>query len=61
LARLVAAGIADRPLALGVGPPGSVGDQFAVVADEQVGILRIFATGSPRALAATYLASRGSS
>ena len=35
-ARLVAAGVADGPLALGVGPAGAVGDQLAVVADEQV-------------------------
>ena len=36
LARLVAAGVADGLLALGVGPAGAVGDQLAVVADEQV-------------------------
>ena len=35
LARLVAAGVADGLLALGVGPAGAVGDQLAVVADEQ--------------------------
>jgi hypothetical protein len=35
LARLMAAGVADGLLALGVGPAGAVGDQFAVVADEQ--------------------------
>ena len=32
---LVAAGVADGPLALGVGPAGAVGDHLAVVADEQ--------------------------
>ena len=31
----MAAGVADGPLALGVGPAGAVGDQLAVVADEQ--------------------------
>ena len=31
----VASGVADGPLALGVGPAGAVGDQLAVVADEQ--------------------------
>ena len=36
LAGLVAAGVADRLLALVVGPAGAVGDQVAVVADEQV-------------------------
>jgi hypothetical protein len=35
VARLVAAGVADRALALGVGPAGAVGDQLAVVADQQ--------------------------
>jgi hypothetical protein len=35
LAGLVAAGVADEPLARGIGPAGSVGDQLAVVADEQ--------------------------
>jgi len=48
LAQFVAAGVADGALALGVGPAGDVGDQLAVVVDEQVGILRIFATCSPR-------------
>ena len=33
--RLVAAGVADGLLALGVGPAGAVGDQLVVVADEQ--------------------------
>ena len=37
VARLVAAGVADGLLAFGVGPAGAVGDQLAVVADEQVG------------------------
>ena len=36
LARLVPAGVADRALAFGVGPAGAVGDQLAVVADEQL-------------------------
>jgi hypothetical protein len=36
LARLVAAGVADGLLALGVGPTGAVGDQLAVMAEEQV-------------------------
>ena len=36
VARLVATGVADRLLAFGVGPAGAVGDQLAVVADEQV-------------------------
>ena len=36
MAGLVAAGVADGLLALGVGPAGAVGDQLAVVADEQV-------------------------
>ena len=31
----MAAGVADRPLPLGVGPAGAVGDQLAVVADQQ--------------------------
>jgi hypothetical protein len=35
VARLVTAGVADGSLALGVSPAGAVGDQFAVVADEQ--------------------------
>ena len=35
LARLVAAGVADGLLAFGVGPAGAVGDQLAVVADEE--------------------------
>ena len=35
LAWFVAAGVADGLLALGVGPAGAVGDQLAVVADEQ--------------------------
>jgi hypothetical protein len=35
VARLVAAGVADGLLALGVGPAGAVGDQLAVVAGEQ--------------------------
>ena len=35
LGGLVAAGVADGPLAFGVGPAGAVGDQLAVVADEQ--------------------------
>jgi hypothetical protein len=33
---LMAAGVANGLLALGVGPAGAVGDQLAVVADEQV-------------------------
>jgi hypothetical protein len=32
---LVASAVPDRPLALGVGPAGAVGDQLAVVAHEQ--------------------------
>ena len=36
LARLVAAGVADGLLALGVGPAGAVGDHLAVVAGEQL-------------------------
>jgi hypothetical protein len=36
LARLVAACVADGLLAFGVGPTGAVGDQLAVVADEQL-------------------------
>ena len=35
VARFVATGVADGLLALGVGPAGAVGDQLAVVADEQ--------------------------
>ena len=35
VAGLVAAGVADGLLAFGVGPAGAVGDQLAVVADEQ--------------------------
>ena len=35
VARLVATGVADGLLALGVGPAGAVGDQLVVVADEQ--------------------------
>jgi hypothetical protein len=30
---LVAAGVADGPLAFGVGPAGAVGDHLAVIAD----------------------------
>ena len=36
VARLVATGVADGLLAFGVGPAGVVGDQLAVVADQQV-------------------------
>ena len=35
LARFVAAGVADGLLAFGVGPAGAVGDQLAVLADEE--------------------------
>ena len=35
MAWFVAAGVADGLLALGVGPAGAVGDQLAVVADEE--------------------------
>ena len=35
VAGLVASGFADRPLSLGVGPAGSVGDQLAVVSNQQ--------------------------
>ena len=40
VAWFVAAGVADGPLALGVGPAGAVGDQLAVVPDEQQGTVR---------------------
>jgi hypothetical protein len=36
LARLVAAGVADGLLALGVGPAGAVSDELAVMADKHV-------------------------
>jgi hypothetical protein len=36
LERLVAAGVADGLLALGIGPAGSVGEQLSVMSDEQV-------------------------